>query len=41
MNVGMQLEKEIIKKAKNLKMDLNELGIVVKDRNEEQYVREI
>lgn len=29
------------KKAKNLKMDLNELGIVVKDRNEEQYVREI
>lgn len=29
------------KKAKNLKMDLNELGIVVKDRNEDQYVRKI
>ncbi|SDX16727.1 hypothetical protein SAMN05444487_11167 [Marininema mesophilum] len=29
------------KKAKNLKMDLNELGVVVKDRNEDQYVREL
>ncbi|MFS0646946.1 hypothetical protein [Siminovitchia sp. 179-K 8D1 HS] len=29
------------KKAKNLKMDLNELGIVVKDRNEDQYVRKV
>lgn len=30
-----------MKKAKNLKIDLNELGIVVKDHGEEQYVRKI
>lgn len=29
------------KKAKNLKMDLNELGIIVKDQGEDQYVRKI
>lgn len=29
------------KKAKNLKMDLNELGVVVKDQGENQYVRKI
>lgn len=29
------------KKAKNLKMDLNELGVVVKDQGKDQYVRKI
>ena len=29
------------KKAKNLKMDLNELGVVVKDQGTDQYVRKI
>jgi len=29
------------KKVKNLKKDLSELGIVVKDRNEDQYVRKV
>jgi len=29
------------KKAKNLKMDLNELGVVVKDQGENQYVRKV
>lgn len=29
------------KKAKNLKIDLNELGIVVKDQGEDQYIRSI
>lgn len=29
------------KKAKNLRMDLNELGVVVKDQGEDQYIRSI
>ncbi|WP_337969846.1 YqeB family protein [Virgibacillus salexigens] len=29
------------KKTKNLKTDLNELGIVVKDQNEDQYIRKV
>ncbi|XCS11635.1 hypothetical protein GBG21_02035 [Aeribacillus pallidus] len=29
------------KKAKNLKKDLNELGVVVKDQGEDQYIRSI
>ncbi|GGB54095.1 hypothetical protein F3157_14675 [Virgibacillus dakarensis] len=29
------------KKAKNLKVDLNELGVVVKDQSDNQYVRKI
>src|SRR5690625_5023043 len=35
------IREEDKKKAKNLKMDLNELGIVVKDHGENQYIRSV